>query len=84
MREPPRAGNRELRCPNGENGKVVVRIKDARRVPTRYSKLARHYQSTVALASAIACWLRTSLNFRAHYTANAAPLCVSPDDRNPD
>ena len=33
------------------------RLKDFRRVATRYDKLARNYASAVALASVVACWL---------------------------
>jgi transposase len=33
------------------------RLKDFHRVATRYHKLARNYQSAVALAAAIAFWL---------------------------
>ena len=36
---------------------MFCRLKDFRRVATRYDKLARNYQSTVALAAAIAFWL---------------------------
>ncbi|MBA4752572.1 MAG: IS5 family transposase [Sphingopyxis sp.] len=36
---------------------MFCRLKDFRRVATRYDKLARNYQSAVALAAAIAFWL---------------------------
>ena len=36
---------------------MFCRLKDFRRVATRYDKLARNYLSTVALAAAIAFWL---------------------------
>jgi transposase len=36
---------------------VLYRVKDFRRVATRYDKLARNYQSAVALAAAFAFWL---------------------------
>jgi len=36
---------------------MFCRLKDFRRVATRYDKLARNYQSAIALAAAIAFWL---------------------------
>ena len=36
---------------------MFCRLKDFRRVATRYDKLARNYLSAVALAAAIAFWL---------------------------
>lgn len=36
---------------------MFCRLKDFRRVATRYDKLARNYQSAVALAAAIVFWL---------------------------
>lgn len=36
---------------------MFCRLKDFRRVATRYDKLARNYQSAVDLAAAIAFWL---------------------------
>ena len=36
---------------------VFCRLKDFRRVATRYDKLARNYLSAVALAAAVAFWL---------------------------
>jgi transposase len=36
---------------------MFCRLKDFRRVATRYDKLARNYQSPVALAAAVAFWL---------------------------
>lgn len=36
---------------------MFCRLKDFRRVATRYDKLARNYQSAVALAAAVAFWL---------------------------
>jgi len=36
---------------------MFCRLKDFRRVATRYDKLACNYQSAVALAAAIAFWL---------------------------
>ena len=36
---------------------MFCRLKDFRRVATRYDKLARNYQSAVALAAAITFWL---------------------------
>lgn len=35
---------------------VFCRLKDFRRVATRYDKLARNYASTVALAAVVAFW----------------------------
>ncbi len=37
-------------------GGVFCRLKDFRRVATRYDKLARNYASTVALAAVVAFW----------------------------
>ena len=37
--------------------RMFCRLKDFRRVATRYDKLARNYQSAVALAAAVAFWL---------------------------
>lgn len=37
---------------------AFCRLKDFRRVATRYDKLARNYLSGVALAAALAFWLR--------------------------
>lgn len=36
---------------------MFCRLKDFRRVATRYDKLARNYESAVAFAAAIAFWL---------------------------
>lgn len=36
---------------------MFCRLKDFRRIATRYDKLARNYQSAVALAAAVAFWL---------------------------
>lgn len=36
---------------------MFCRLKDFRRIATRYDKLARNYLSAVALAAAIAFWL---------------------------
>lgn len=36
---------------------MFCRLKDFRRVATRYNKLARNYQSAVGLAAAVAFWL---------------------------
>jgi transposase len=36
---------------------MFCRLKDFRRVATRYDKLARNHQSAVALAAAVAFWL---------------------------
>jgi transposase len=36
---------------------MFCRLKDFRRVATRYDKFARNYQSAVALAAAVAFWL---------------------------
>jgi len=36
---------------------MFCRLKDFRRVATRYDKLARNYQSAVMLAAAVAFWL---------------------------
>lgn len=36
---------------------MFCRLKDFRRVATRYDKLARNYQSAVELAAAVAFWL---------------------------
>ena len=36
---------------------MFCRLKDFRRVATRYDKLARNYQSAVALAAVVAFWL---------------------------
>lgn len=36
---------------------VFCRLKDFRRIATRYDKLARNYLSAVALAAAVAFWL---------------------------
>jgi len=36
---------------------MFCRLKDFRRVASRYDKLARNYDSAVALAAAIAFWL---------------------------
>src|SRR3954471_6499048 len=43
---------------------MFCRLKDFRRVVTRYDKLATNFLSTVSLAAAIAFWLRSSLNPR--------------------
>lgn len=36
---------------------MFCRLKDFRRIATRYDKLARNYHSAVALAAAVAFWL---------------------------
>jgi transposase len=40
---------------------MFCRLKDFRRVATRYDRLARNYQSAVALRAAIAFWLSMTL-----------------------
>jgi len=41
---------------------AFCRLKDFRRVATRYDKLANNFLSGVALATAVAFWLRMSLD----------------------
>ncbi len=41
---------------------MFCRLKDFRRIATRYDKLARNYLSAVALDAAIAFWLRMGLD----------------------
>jgi len=53
------------------------RLKDFRRVATRYDKLSRNYLSAVALAAAIAFWLRISLDPN-KYSYNKIQLYKSP------
>ena len=43
---------------------AFCRLKDFRRVATRYDKLAANFLSAVALATALAFWLRSSLEPR--------------------
>ena len=43
---------------------MFCRLKDFRRIATRYDKLARNYLSAVALAAAVAFWLGRSLDHK--------------------
>jgi transposase len=36
---------------------VFCRLKDFRRVATRYDKLARNYEATLAIATIVAYWI---------------------------
>ena len=38
--------------------RMFCRLKDFRRIATRYDKLARNYLAALCLAALIACWIR--------------------------
>lgn len=46
---------------------MFCRLKDFRRIATRYDKLARNFLSAVSLAAAVAFWLSLSLNPSRHF-----------------
>ena len=50
---------RQTRKPNGRNviERCYCRLKDFRRVATRYDKLARNFLATVHLAAIVAYWI---------------------------
>ena len=54
---------------------AFCRLKDSRRIATRYDKLAANFLSAVTLATAIAYWLWLSLNPR-HLEMRAAQCAM--------